>query len=603
MEDRVLPIAVPGDPTAGPFTRKVNGIDLSERALFIPPLVMDPVNPNRLYFGTVRLYRTDDQAESWIPISDPLQGRISAIAPAPSDPSVVYLGTSTGGVQRTENGGGDWNPIRVGLPNRYIKDIAVDRTNSQRAFLTVSGYGSGHVFRTTNGGESWEDISGDLPDIPVNAIVLDPAQENTLFIGTDLGVFVTTDSGATWTAMTDGLPNVAIFDLAYNPSTGVLLAATHGRGMFTLTLNRDLTLAVLPQARAESVLIGSPDPVPDSATVVLTGTNSTASQWTATNHAPWLSVTPAGGQGTARLHWSRDITGLGKGTYIDTIRVSTDGAIDSPFEVVDTLVVLAPRTMIVDPVSRSYTAAVGSTFPILDAASVTLSGTDANVALWEATHGDAPWLTLTAFGRRGSGTLRWEKDPTGLAEGVYVDTIRVVSIGADGTPTMIIDSLVMDSPPVGLDPTARSAYGTSGSADLVPDSARILLTGEGAETAQWNATSDSAWLTLTSASGSGDGVIRWVRDPAGLPLGTYTATITVESTHGGQAVLTDTFTLSAPYLPTGCAAEHLLGEGCLSDLQIRFLDLEGNRDGVYNLGDFLAQLAREAGGQGQGGGS
>jgi hypothetical protein len=585
------------------FSRKVNGIDLSERALFIPPLVMDPVNPGRLYFGTVTLYRTDDQAENWTAISPASSGRISAIAPSASNSEVVYMGTNRGLAQLTTNGGESWNQITVGLPNRFIKDIAVDPANWQSAFLTVSGFGSGHVFSTADGGTSWQDVSSNLPDIPVNAVVLDPAEPNTVFIGTDLGVFMSTDAGGSWTVMNDGLPNVAVFDLTYNPSTGVLMAATHGRGLFSLTLDRALTLAVLPGARVDSELIGNPEPLHDSATVVLTGVNSTVTQWAAANNAPWLTLTTAEGTGTARLRWTRDLTGLGPGTFVDTIRVSAPGALDSPFEVVDTLVVMAPRTMTVDPIRRSHTAAVGSTTPILDTAAVSITGPDANQAIWEATHGDAPWLTINTPRLFGSGTLRWTKDPTALAEGIYVDTIRITSVGALGTPTLILDSLVMDTPLVGLDPTNRSAHAVSGSADVVPDSARVLLSGGGGGAAQWTATSDSPWLTLTTTSGSGDGMVRWVRNPAGLALGTFTGTISVESTNGGQAILTDTFTLTAPFVPTGCAAQHLLGAACLSDMQLRFLDLEGNGDGAYNLGDFLAQLARQGSGEAPGGGS
>jgi photosystem II stability/assembly factor-like uncharacterized protein len=581
----------------GSFSRKVTGIDLTESALFIPPMVMDPVNPNRLYFGTVRLYRTDNQAERWEPISDAFPGRISAIAPAGSDPGVVYLGMNDGSVHRTEDGGETWSMITLGLPRRYVKDIALDPTDWKTVFLTFSGYGSGHVYRSTDAGDTWDNVSGDLPDVPVNAIVLDPGEPNTWFVGTDVGVFATYDAGATWTALTEGLPNVAVFDLAYNASTGVLLAATHGRGMFTLTLNRALTMAVLPKARVDSVLIGTAEPVQDSATVILTGTDAATTQWMASNSAPWLALAPANGTGNSRIRWDRDLTGLAKGTYIDTIRISAEGAIDSPSEVIDTLVILAPRTMTVDPVTRSHSAAVGSTTPILETATIGLTGTGAFSAVWEASHSGSSWLTILTPSKQGSGTLRWEKDPTGLEEGVYVDTIRVASIGAEGTPTLIVDSLVMDTPPVGLDPTVRSWSTVSGELEAIPDSARVLLSGAGAGAAQWTASNGSSWLTLTTASGTGSSMLRWTRDPSGLGPGTLVDTITVESSNGGQAHLIDAFTLTEPFIPSNCPVDHLLGSPCLSDLQLRFLDIEGNADGIYNLGDFLAQLAREGGGQ------
>src|SRR5262245_54567239 len=68
----------------------------------------------------------------------------------------------------------------------------------------------------------------------------DPARPRrpttNIYIGTDLGVFRTTDGGVNWTPFNNGLPGLAIFDLVYNPSTSVLVAATHGRGMWQLPL-------------------------------------------------------------------------------------------------------------------------------------------------------------------------------------------------------------------------------------------------------------------------------------------------------------------------------------------------------------------------------
>jgi hypothetical protein len=274
-----------------------------------------------------------------------------------------------------------------------------------------------------------------------------------------------------------------------------------------------------------------------------------------------------------------------------------EGAIDSPSEIVDTLVVLAPRTMTVDPIFRTHTAVVGSTTPILETAAIHLTGPDATNSAWTATNSGAPWLTIVTPSQFGSGTLRWEKDPTDLAEGVYVDTITVASLGADGTPTLIVDSLVMAALPVGLDPNVRTGYAVSGEIDVYPDSARVLLSGAGAGTAQWTATAGASWLTLTNGSGTGPGVLRWDRNPSGLGLGTYVDTIRVESSNGGQAWLIDNFSLSEPFIPSGCPVQQLLGgTPCLADLQERFLDIAGNGDGVFNLGDFLAELDRRGGG-------
>ncbi len=122
-----------------------------------------------------------------------------------------------------------------------ITDIAVDVTDPRRAYATASGFQAGHVFRTVDRGASWQDISSNLLDIPVNAILRLPGT-NALYIGTDLGVFVSSDDGVTWAPSTTGMPNVAVMDLVFQGATHMIVAATHGRGMFAHTVGTPVAL-------------------------------------------------------------------------------------------------------------------------------------------------------------------------------------------------------------------------------------------------------------------------------------------------------------------------------------------------------------------------
>lgn len=218
--------------TGSGFTHKMNGIDPSDRGQFIAPLFMDPINPRVLYFGTFRLYRTRDNGENWTAISGDLSGgsgTITAIGVPRADTAMIYVGTSDGRVQVSQNYGASFT-LASGLPNRVVKDFVFDPVDPQVAWVTFSGFGTGHVFKTTNRGATWTNVSGNLPDVPVNAIAhVFPQSE--LVVGTDVGLFRTTNDGATWTPW-PGIPNAAVFDLVYNPNTGQLVAATFGRGMF-----------------------------------------------------------------------------------------------------------------------------------------------------------------------------------------------------------------------------------------------------------------------------------------------------------------------------------------------------------------------------------
>jgi len=242
------------------------GLNLADRSEFYIPWTMDAGNPNRLYLGTYRIYRTDTaKAESsadviWRPISGDLTSGctgaasngargcvISAIGTTAGDDS-VYVGTLEGMIHVSTNAASPvptWTRVDgkgTSTPDRPISSIAVDRSNYRVAYAAFNGFNvatpgqPGHVYKTTNGGQSWTDISGNLPDVPVNSILLDRANGNTLYIGTDVGPMVTTNGGTTWGPLGSAasFPIVAIWQIDFNPFTRRMVAGTHGRGAFAL---------------------------------------------------------------------------------------------------------------------------------------------------------------------------------------------------------------------------------------------------------------------------------------------------------------------------------------------------------------------------------
>lgn len=250
---------------ATPVKDKLNPND---RVAFYAPMALNTgysgANGNVVYFGTYRLYRSVDQGLTWQGLGtgpdnfgDDLTrgaGVLTAIAAYPSRGGIdsageiVWTGSSDGAVYVTQNAHElsktrFFNVTRAPLPNRFVTDIAIDTRNSQRAIVTYSGFNRatpntpGHVFYTTNFGGTWTDISGNLPDVPVNAAVFDPNNTSVFYIGTDIGVFQTNDAGRTWVRLGNGFPQVAVLQLRYQFSSGSLVAATHGRGIYRLTLN------------------------------------------------------------------------------------------------------------------------------------------------------------------------------------------------------------------------------------------------------------------------------------------------------------------------------------------------------------------------------
>jgi photosystem II stability/assembly factor-like uncharacterized protein len=232
------------DKTVG--TNKIFGeSDSAPRISFIAPFTSDGVH-DVLYFGTWRLFISTDRGNSWIApggtldltkgVSTSGSDVLSALGVGPANPSVIYTGSAQGRAMVSKDGGATWTDVSQGLPNRHITAITVSPSDSNTAYLTVSGYGTSHVFQTSNAGASWADISGNLPDIPTDSLLVDPTNPNILYAGTDIAIFASTSGGYHWAPFSTGLPPTIIRAFAVR-GNGNLLAGTYGRGAYELASN------------------------------------------------------------------------------------------------------------------------------------------------------------------------------------------------------------------------------------------------------------------------------------------------------------------------------------------------------------------------------
>lgn len=221
---------------------------VSDPSLFISPLVQSPSSSATLYVGTNRIWKSTNDGSTWGAISPQYSGYVSAIAQAKSNPSVLYAAWSNIAQNRagsafvavSTNGGSNWSGTQT-LPNRFITDLAVKTSASNTAWVTLSGYNTGHVYVTQNSGTSWTDKSGNLPNVPVNGIAVDSrTSPSTLYVATDVGVFESTNGGSTsptWVNISGALPHTVVTDIRLDQASNVLIAATHGRGMWTAPIS------------------------------------------------------------------------------------------------------------------------------------------------------------------------------------------------------------------------------------------------------------------------------------------------------------------------------------------------------------------------------
>ena len=239
------------------FSAVMSGIAEADRKNWNTPFILSPTNSDVLYYGANRLYKSDNQANSWTAISpdlttNPTQynltyGTITAISVSAINEDVVFVGTDDGNVQVSTDDGGTWTLVSADLPNRWVTSVAVDPNDESGAYVAFSGYrygeNIGHIYYTADLGTTWMDITGDLPDIPINDLIVTP-ENNDLYVATDVGVFYSINQGENWEVLGTELPNVVITDISYHEPTNMLVAASYGRGLFSVDLTFELPSSI-----------------------------------------------------------------------------------------------------------------------------------------------------------------------------------------------------------------------------------------------------------------------------------------------------------------------------------------------------------------------
>ena len=246
----------------------------ADRKNWSAPVVMDPLNHQKLYFGTYRVWKTSNGGSNWLPVSPDLTKgsdgstwhTVSTLAVSPVNPNIVIAGTDDGRAHISTDAGLNWTDITNGLPDRTISRVAADPFNENVIYATVSGFRWDepvpHVYRSPDQGNNWVDISGNLPDLPVNIIALDPDLPDHYFAGTDAGVYYTSDGGQQWWGLGDGLCNVAVTAMKIHKPTHTLVVGTYGLSAYKIDL--DNVNVGIQKSKEDEVSMGlkvTPNPV------------------------------------------------------------------------------------------------------------------------------------------------------------------------------------------------------------------------------------------------------------------------------------------------------------------------------------------------------
>ena len=228
-----------------------------------------------LWAGTNRLWRTDNNGQRWRAVSGSFDGSpISAIGIGRGKSKLMFVGTTLGGIFRSQDGGSTWTQSLscAEIPARAITSIQIHPKSVETVVVTVASSGienSGvdlatgndlpyrHVFRSRDMGNTWEDIDGGaLPDVVFYAAAYETHPPYRLFVAGDAGVWVETEE--TWLNLSGNLPNVVVSDLVYHDKDRTLTAATYGRGVWRMRPGSRVTAAAQADQAEErsSIAVG-----------------------------------------------------------------------------------------------------------------------------------------------------------------------------------------------------------------------------------------------------------------------------------------------------------------------------------------------------------
>ena len=127
--------------------------------------------------------------------------------------------------------------------------------------MTFSNYGVVSVWETRNGGTTWTNREGNLPNMPVRWAEYHPHNFDQVYLATELGVWTTDNINVTspvWNSTNGGLANVRTEMLRIRKSDGMIMAATHGRGVFTAIIPSTLSQTITFNAVQGTKTFGDP---------------------------------------------------------------------------------------------------------------------------------------------------------------------------------------------------------------------------------------------------------------------------------------------------------------------------------------------------------
>jgi photosystem II stability/assembly factor-like uncharacterized protein len=247
------------------------------------PLILSKHNNKRLYAAANKVFRSDDQGNSWTVISEDLTAQIDrntwpvmdrywsesavkkdvstslygtlvSMAESTVNENLLYVGSDDGLIQRTDDMK-TWTKISdfPEVPEHtYVSDILASKFDENVVYASFDNRKRDdfkpYILKSTDKGATWKSVANNLPkNGTVHTIEQDFENPDLIFVGTEFGAFFSINGGEIWTRLNAGLPDIAVRDMVIQERECDLVLATFGRGFYVLddysplrTLNKEL---------------------------------------------------------------------------------------------------------------------------------------------------------------------------------------------------------------------------------------------------------------------------------------------------------------------------------------------------------------------------
>ena len=227
---------------------------------FIAPIKTHPLDPGILFSAKKKQVLLNDKTTTafnckgnWevffsLPVADYSNTSISSLETSPSDPDVLFVGTSQGHLYKirgVESGQGTLEERLIpSSRGGYISDITVNPKNINQIVVTYSNYEIPSVFYSEDGGKNWKDISFNLEEEPngsgngpvVYCSEVIPLSDglNAFLVGTSTGIYSLLSNSTKWYHEgTNEIGYASITDILFRDEDEWVVASTFGSGVFS----------------------------------------------------------------------------------------------------------------------------------------------------------------------------------------------------------------------------------------------------------------------------------------------------------------------------------------------------------------------------------